>query len=125
MTRHILLVENGQAEKKVFANALQRLDTDFFLMYAREPQTALKMLSQFKPDIVFIGSDLPGKSLRLLKQILLLKDCSHLPVYIYTKVLDGTVGMRALLSGASGCLLKTESEEFLTNSLFEIIKAES
>jgi DNA-binding response OmpR family regulator len=124
MTRHILLIESEKQEKSFFDNALQRLHSDVFLMYAENQPGAIKILEQFRPDIVFIGAELPGKGLLLLKKIRTLKNCSQLPVYMYTSEMDATTGMRALLSGAAGCLLRTESLEYLTNSLHEIIRTE-
>lgn len=125
MTRHILLVEQEQQEQQFFDAALHQLYTDIFLMHAETPDSALKILTQFRPDIVFISTELPNKSLQLLKQIRRLKSCARLPVYIYTKVIDSTLGLSTIFSYGAGCLLKTRNKDYLKNSLHGIFSVET
>lgn len=124
MIKHLLLIDDDEDEHLFFQWSIERISNELYVSNAYNCEQALNILTQAKPDLIFLDIHLATedgfKCLERLK-----KDAFYhsIPVYMYSTDISDCNQERALLVGASGCLKKTRSYEILAKKISEILEA--
>lgn len=121
-TRRILLIDDDEDEHYIFKEALQSVQYTYQYSVANGWQQAEKILSNIKPDIIFLDLNLPGKNgLECLKEIKQKKELQSIPVYLYSTGISDADCKTAVHIGAADCIKKTGTIKELSNVLADIL----
>lgn len=114
-----LLVEEVPTHQKILSGFLE--SEGYIVFTADNGTSALRFLSQFKPDILIVNLDLPGISgLELIQRIKSSKELATMPVV----AINNSKTFRpsdALDAGASAILRKPINLPLLLNTLVQVI----
>jgi len=111
MGKKILCVDDDQNWRFIIETTLT--DAGHELRTAADPSEAMRMLDDFKPDLVILDLDLAGEDgLMLMKFVR--QNHPGLRIMLYTSMdQDGETIMKALEMGAAGYVRKGSPEELL------------
>lgn len=111
----ILLVDDSQIQLRVLTNLLQK---DYNVCTASSGTEALKLLPQFRPDLIFLDYSMPGLDGRQTLQKIRENGYGDIPVVFLTGVKERSMIRSVLELNPAGYLLKPVEQ----NRLFEILE---
>lgn len=87
MARTILLIDDDEDDREIFAIALRQLENGTHFLTANSGKDALKMLVEnaVRPDFIFLDINMPvmaGKD--CLRELRRLEHLKEVPIYMYT-----------------------------------------
>jgi two-component system chemotaxis response regulator CheY len=116
MRKHLLLIDHDKNELTAFMAAIKEIQGDFKCTYAESSAQALEMLKYLQPDFIFVDYDLPDvNGLQVLAFIRNEPSLKQAKVFIYTENISEEVGKMARTLGASGCIEKHATVNWLTH----------
>lgn len=118
----ILLIDDDNDELDIFNLALNEEQIAYICSYARNAKEALKALSMFVPDFIFLDTNMPGMNgIDCLEEIKKIKTVEEVPVIMYSTYMDDIVCKKAMKLGATACIQKPDEILRLRKILKRII----
>jgi PleD family two-component response regulator len=106
MLAHILLIDDDEDEYEIFTTALREIAGQR-CSYAPSATEAMSMIKDDRPDLIFLDINMPGiDGLKCLAGIRNTKECSDIPVVIYSTSENESMREAAFNLGASDCVKK-------------------
>src|SRR5688572_29263674 len=123
--KYILLIDDDADELEMFTDALNKLQlpVSFFCEQVGTIDDALVFLKKIRPDFIFLDFNMPRKNgLDGLEEIKRIKNCSGIPIVLYSGFIDEEIDKKALDMGVSLCLPKPYHTRTLTYKLSTILQ---
>lgn len=118
MIKQILLVDDDEDELDIFAQALEILQYPCKCTFFTNPLNALKSLTNWNPDFIFIDFRMPQMNgLRLLAEMRKKSTLENVPVVLYSSVDSKMIEEEAKDLGIAGIVEKTSSAKKLSELL--------
>jgi PleD family two-component response regulator len=118
MQKNILLIDDDIDELKIFTDAIKEVPGDFKCVFVSEPEDAMDLLQNFRPDYIFVDFNIPKTNgLEFLSAIKKTKDLREIPVFLYSTSITNEISKMAELLGAAGSIEKTYSIAMLATEL--------
>lgn len=122
MKKNILLIDNDEAEIEAFTRALSKLPLRSNCICVKTTEHAVRVLSNYSPDFIFIDYDLSKeRSLTCLQEIKKLQNGKNVPVILYSNQIDEENNLKAISMGAFACIRKPSMIGTLVKKLNEIM----
>jgi CheY-like chemotaxis protein len=107
MEKHILLIDDDPDELDIFMSALRDGGLDFKYNAVTNAGEAIRFLQRFVPDYIVLDYKMPKiNGLECLVEIKNMQHISHIPVIMYSSLLDESIIETAMIIGAAGCIKK-------------------
>lgn len=122
MKKHILLIDNDEDEIEIFTAALDQIPLSYDCMWVQSAEHAIKLLSNFSPDYIFIDYNMPKiNGLECLETIKKIDSVKNIPVILYSNNINEENYNKAISLGAYSCLKKPGMIRTLIGKLKEIL----
>ena len=122
MKKHILFIDDDEDELKLFIDALNDVNIPYKCTWAKSGEQALKQLTYFTPDIIFLDLNMPCMNgldcLAAIKQQPRLKAC---PVVLHSTAMTVDWRIKGMRLGAATCLVKAETSSNLVLIMAQLI----
>jgi PleD family two-component response regulator len=118
MQKNILLIDDDIDELKIFTDAMKEVPGDFKCVFVSDPQEAMDLLKNFKPDYIFVDFNIPKTNgLEFLSAVKKTNNLREIPVFLYSTTITSEISKMAEVLGAAGSIEKTYSIGMLASEL--------
>jgi CheY-like chemotaxis protein len=125
MKKQILFIDDDTEELEIFLEAINKIPGKFKCTYASSPLQAIEILKYLTPDYIFVDFNLPKMNgLQFLTIIQQQGIHNRVLTYLYSNGLNEELNRMALLSGATGCIEKTNTIGSLVTELQTVFSKE-
>jgi hypothetical protein len=121
MKRQILLVDEDNKELHTFMAAIENIPESLECTYCSNVSQAVEMLRKRVPDFIFIGKSPDVSELQLLSFVCNEPKLRGSKAFIYSDNINEETYKMAKLLGASGCIEKNGTINWLTHQLKAIV----
>jgi len=122
MKKHILFIDDDEDELMLFIDALNEVNIPYKCTWAKSGEHALKQLTYFTPDIIFLDLNMPCMNgldcLAAIKRQPHLKAC---PVVLHSTAMNAEWKSKGMRLGAAACLVKSETSSNLVVLMAQLI----
>ena len=117
----VMIVEDDDQTRIRFANKIRDCPGLEVIQLAKSCSEAITVLKDWSPDVLLVDLGLPdGDGAQIIQFASQLPN--HIAIMVITVFGDETRVMRAIRSGASGYLLKTDESKDLCESIHELLE---
>ncbi len=123
LVQNIILAEDDEDDKYIFADALKEIDDRIKVEYVTDGNKLMNLLQHFLPDILFLDLDMPHKNgLECLVEIRNNPRLSHLPVVVFSSTTRPANIQTAYEMGAHLFLIKSSNFKDYKEALKTIMR---
>lgn len=123
LIQNIILAEDDEDDKYIFADALKEIDDRIKVEYVTDGNKLMNLLQHFMPDILFLDLDMPHKNgLECLVEIRSHSKLKELPVVVFSSTTRPANIQTAYEMGAHLFLIKSSNFKDYKEALKTIMR---
>ena len=117
-----MLIDDDHDELIILDQAFQQAGMPFSCVWASGWDRARQLLTQIKPDYIFIDYNMPKiNGIECLEKVKLVPGVDKVPIIMYSSDFSESTRLQAFAKGATSCIQKTPSIQMLIKYLRRIV----